>query len=91
MGEQNKAVAIKFIKAFSDGDAATAKACLASDAQTVAKDFGKLSGRRPYALIVATTATFKDTTPTGLQPDFLTVTSSFFHAFQFRKAVEGFQ
>jgi uncharacterized protein len=75
MSEQNKAVALKFIEAFSDGDAETAKACLAPDALTVAKGFGKLSGPRPYDLIVATTAAFKDIIPTGLRPDFKTVTA----------------
>ena len=75
MSEQNKAVVIKFIEAFSDGDAETAKTCLATDAQTVAKGFGKLSGRRPYDLIVATTAAFKDIIPTGLQPQFKSVTA----------------
>lgn len=75
MSEENKAVAIKFIEAFSAGDAETAKTCLAPDAVTVAKGFGKLSGPRPYELIVATTAAFKDTIPTGLRPDFKTVTA----------------
>jgi uncharacterized protein len=75
MSEQNKAVALKFIEAFSDGDAETAKACLAPDALTVAKGFGKLSGPRPYELIVATTAAFKDIIPTGLRPNFKTVTA----------------
>lgn len=75
MIEQNKAVVIKFIEAFSNGDAETAKTCLATDAQTIAKGFGKLSGPRPYSLIVATTAAFKDTIPTGLQPEFVSVTA----------------
>ncbi|VWX47275.1 nuclear transport factor 2 family protein [Novosphingobium sp. 9U] len=75
MSEENKAVVIKFIKAFSDGDAETAKTCLAPDAMTIAKGFGKLSGPRPYELIVATTALFKETVPTGLRPDFKTVTA----------------
>jgi ketosteroid isomerase-like protein len=75
MSEQNKGVVITFIKAFSDGDAETAKTCLAQDALTVAKGFGKLSGPRPYELIIATTAIFKDAIPTGLRPEFLTVTA----------------
>jgi ketosteroid isomerase-like protein len=75
MSEQNKAVAIKFIKAFSDGDAQTAETCLAPDAVAVAKGFGKLSGARPRDLILATTAAFKETIPTGLQPQFLTTTA----------------
>ena len=44
MSEENKAVVVKFIEAFSDGDAETAKACLAPGAMTIAKGFGKLSG-----------------------------------------------
>lgn len=74
MNEQNKALVVKFIEAFSDGDVKTAKACLAPNAQTVAKGFGQLSGPRPYEIILATTATFKDIIPTGLQPRILTVT-----------------
>jgi len=73
--DQNKEVVRKFIKAFSDGDAVTAETCLAPGALTVAKGFGKLSGPRPRELILATTAAFKDTIPTGLQPNFLTVTA----------------
>ncbi|MGN6358562.1 MAG: nuclear transport factor 2 family protein [Novosphingobium sp.] len=66
---------VKFIEAFSDGDAETAKIYLAPDARTVAKGFGKLSGPRPYDLVVATTAAFKETIPTGLRPRFLSVTA----------------
>jgi ketosteroid isomerase-like protein len=75
MTETNKATVIKFIEAFSDGDAVTAETCLAPGAVTHAKGFGKLSGSRPRELILATTATFKDAIPTGLQPEFLTVTA----------------
>ncbi len=75
MSEHNKAVAIKFIEAFSDGDAVTAETCLAPDAVTIAKGFGQLSGPRPRDLILATTAAFKDTIPTGLQPKILTTTA----------------
>jgi ketosteroid isomerase-like protein len=70
----NKAVAIRFIEAFSRGDAEAAKACLASDAVTIAKGFGALSGPRPYDIIVATTAAFRDLIPTGLRPSFRSVT-----------------
>lgn len=75
MSEKNKEVVLKFIRAFSDGDAETAKTCLAPDALTVAKGFGKLSGPRPYKIIVATTAAFKELIPTGLRPTFHTVTA----------------
>lgn len=75
MSEANKAVVVTFIKAFSDGDAETAKTCLAPGAMTIAKGFGKLSGPRPYEIIVATTASFKDIIPTGLRPEFISLTS----------------
>jgi len=75
MSEQNKKVVVNFIEAFSRGDAEAAKACLAPDAITFAKGFGKLSGARPYDLIVATTGSFRDLIPTGLQPTFHTVTA----------------
>lgn len=75
MTERNKELAIKFIKAFSDGDVRTAETCLAPGALTVAKGFGKLSGPRPRELILATTGAFKDTIPTGLQPSFQSITA----------------
>jgi uncharacterized protein len=75
MSTHNKDIVIKFIEAFSSGDAEAAKTCLAPDAVTIAKGFGKLSGPRPHDLIIATTAAFKDTIPTGLRPKFLTVTA----------------
>jgi len=40
---------------------------------TYAKGYGKLSGPRPYEIIIATTATFKDIIPTGLRPSFKSV------------------
>ncbi len=75
MSEDNKAVVIRFIKAFSDGDAEAAATCLAPGATVTAKGFGKLSGPRTRELILATTAAFKETIPTGLRPEFLTVTA----------------
>ncbi len=73
MIEQNKETVIKFINAFSNGDAETAKTCLAPDAVTHAMGYGQLSGPRPYEIIIATTATFKDIMPTGLRPSFKSV------------------
>lgn len=73
MIEQNKKTVIKFIESFSDGNAEAAKSCLAPDAVTYAKGYGKLSGPRPYEIIIATTATFKDIIPTGLRPSFKSV------------------
>jgi uncharacterized protein len=74
VSEDNKVIVRKFIEAFSRGDAATAETCLAPDAMTVAKGFGNLSGERPRALILATTAAFKDLIPTGLRPKFISMT-----------------
>jgi ketosteroid isomerase-like protein len=73
MSEQNKRVAINFIEAFSRGDALAAKTYLAPDAVTIAKGFGKLSGSRPYEIIIATTAAFRELIPTGLRPTFHSV------------------
>lgn len=75
MSQHNKDVVLKFIRAFSDGDAETAKTCLRPDAVTIAKGYGKLSGPRPYELIVATTGAFKELIPTGLRPQFKSVTA----------------
>ena len=75
MSEQNKQIAVRFIEAFSRGDVEAAKACLAPDAVTIAKGFGKLSGPRSYELIVATTGAFKEIIPSGLRPAFHSVTA----------------
>lgn len=75
MSEQNKQVVRDFIEAFSRGDVEASKACLSPDAITYAKGFGKLSGPRPYELIVATTGAFRELIPTGLRPQFKTVTA----------------
>ena len=75
MSERNKQVVVDFIEAFSRGDVDAAKPCLAPDAVTIAKDFGKLSGPRTYEFIVATTGAFKELIPTGLRPSFQSVTA----------------
>ncbi|HTV95199.1 MAG TPA: nuclear transport factor 2 family protein [Steroidobacteraceae bacterium] len=74
MSEENKKVAIRFIEAFSRGDAEAAKSCLAPDAVAIAKGFGKLSGSRSYEIILATTGAFKDVIPSGLRPAIQAVT-----------------
>jgi ketosteroid isomerase-like protein len=73
MSEQSKRTVVKFIEAFSRGDAEEIKAYLAPDAVAIAKGFGKLSGSRSYEFIVATTGVFKAAIPTGLRPSFKTV------------------
>lgn len=75
MSEQNKELVLKFIEGFSRGDVEAAKACLAPDAITYAKGFGKLSGPRSYEFILATTGAFTELVPTGLRPQFKTVTA----------------
>lgn len=75
MSEQNKQVAVRFIEAFSRGDADAAEQCLAPDAVAIAKGFGKLSGSRHYEFIVATTGAFKDLIPSGLRPSVQSVTA----------------
>ena len=75
MSEQNKQIVVDFIEAFSRGDVDAAKPCLAPDAVTIAKGFGKLSGPRTYEFIVATTGAFKELIPTGLRPSFQSVTA----------------
>lgn len=75
MSEQNKEVVLRFIRAFSDGDVETAKTCLTPETTVMAKGFGKLSGPRTYDIIVATTGAFRQVIPTGLRPDFKTVTA----------------
>lgn len=73
MSELNREVVLRFIDAFSRGDAEVADTCLAADAMTHAKGFGMLSGPRHRDLILATTAAFRDLIPTGLSPTFNSV------------------
>ena len=68
MSEQNKQVVVRFIEAMGKSDAATAAACLAPDAFTVAKGFGKFAGVRHYDQIVGTIDWFKQLMPGGLRP-----------------------
>ena len=75
MTDRNKATALRFIEAFSSGDSETAAACLASDAQTVAKGFGKLSGVRPRELILPRQLRFATPYRPASIPDFRSVTA----------------
>jgi ketosteroid isomerase-like protein len=75
MSELNKTVVLTFIKAMGQSDAATAATCLAPDAFTLAKGFGKFAGVRRYETILATIAAFKQLVPTGLSPTIHTVTA----------------
>ncbi|HVK98947.1 MAG TPA: nuclear transport factor 2 family protein [Dongiaceae bacterium] len=75
MSEQNKQVVLTFINAMGSSDGATAAACLAEDAFTLAKGFGKFAGVRRYETIVGTVDAFKQLLPTGLRPDIKSVTA----------------
>jgi ketosteroid isomerase-like protein len=75
MSEQNKQVVLTFLRAMGTSDAATAATCLAPDAYTLAKGFGRFAGVRTHDTILATIAAFRQLVPTGLSPDVLTVTA----------------
>ena len=75
MSEQNKQVVIKFIEAMGRSDAAAAAPCLAPDAFTLAKGFGKFAGVRHHDVILATIDAFKQLVPSGLSPTIHTVTA----------------
>lgn len=70
MSESNKKTALAFLDAMSAGDAAAADPCLTADAFTVSRGFGKVSGRRDRAAMLATMSAFKDLVPTGFRPTF---------------------
>ncbi len=75
MSEENKKVVIKFIEAMSNGDAAAAAPCLAPDAITLAKGFGKFAGVRRHDVILATIDAFRKLVPTGLSCTIRSVTA----------------
>jgi len=75
VSDQNKIVVLKFIEAMGASDGATAATCLALDAFTLAKGFGKFAGVRRYDTIVGTIDAFKKLVPTGLRPDIKSVTA----------------
>ncbi|MAR92791.1 MAG: hypothetical protein CML06_18230 [Pseudomonadales bacterium] len=73
--EHNKKVVKTFIDAMGTSDPETAATCLAPDAFTLAKGFGKFAGVREFDTIVGTIAAFKQLLPTGLRPDYVSVTA----------------
>ena len=75
MSEQNKQVVLTFIEAMGKGDAAAAAPCLAPDAFTLAKGFGKFAGVRTHDTILATIAAFSKLVPNGMHPDIHSVTA----------------
>lgn len=75
MSEQNKQVVLNFINAMGKGDAEEAAPCLAPDAFTLAKGFGKFAGVRQHDLILATISAFRKLVPDGMQPVIQSVTA----------------
>jgi hypothetical protein len=75
MSEQNKQVVLKFIEAMGKGDAVAAAPCLAPDAFTLAKGFGKFAGVRQHDLILATIKAFRKLVPAGMHPTVHSVTA----------------
>ena len=75
MSEQNKQVVLNFINAMGKGDAEEAAPCLAPDAFTLAKGFGKFAGVRQHDLILATINAFRKLVPDGMQPVIQSVTA----------------
>ena len=75
MSEQNKRVVMSFIEAMGKSDPDTAAKCLAPDATTLAKGFGKFAGVRHRDRIIATIAVFKQLVPSGLSPIVHTITA----------------
>ncbi len=75
MSEDNKQIVLKFIEAMGASDADSAAVCLAKDAFTLAKGFGKFAGVRRYDTIVGTINAFRKLVPTGLRPTVHTVTA----------------
>lgn len=74
MSERNKQTAVKFIEAMGKGDAVALAALLTPDAKATTKGFGKLSGTREHDLVVGTAGAFKQLWPSGLNPEFKSVT-----------------
>ncbi len=74
MSEQNKQVVLRFIEAMGKGNAEDAAPCLAPDAFTLAKGFGKFAGMRQHDLILATIGAFRKLVPDGMQPVIQSVT-----------------
>jgi len=73
MSEENKQVALKFIKAMGDNDAAAAAECLASDAYAVATGNSHFKGKRDARMMIDGIEAFKHLMPSGLAFTILSV------------------
>lgn len=72
--EQNKSVVLSFIEAMSRSNASMAEACLAPDAFTIAKGYGKFAGVRKRDVMLGTIDSFAELLPTGLNVEIKSVT-----------------
>jgi ketosteroid isomerase-like protein len=68
MNEANKQVALKFLHAMSEGDAAGQAECMTEDAFTNTMGFAGVSGRRDRETMLATVEAFNDVVPGGFHP-----------------------
>ena len=75
MSDRDTQVALAFIAAMGEGDAAAADPLLAPDAIAVTKGFGKIGGTRDRATTIGNLGSFKQLMPTGLRPTILSVTA----------------
>jgi ketosteroid isomerase-like protein len=75
MSESHIKLALEFLDAMDHGDAERAAHCLAADAFTVSKGFGKVSGRRDREAMLGTMAAFRQIVPTGFRPEVHSVTA----------------
>jgi ketosteroid isomerase-like protein len=75
MAENDKQVVLTFLEAMSASDPETAARCLAPDACTLAKGFGKFAGVRRHEQIIGTIGAFKTLLPTGLRLSVKSVTA----------------
>ena len=73
--ERNKAVVLDFIDAMSTGNAARADTCLAPDAFTEAKGYGKFAGVRQRETMIGTIDAFNRMLPAGLNVEIKSVTT----------------
>lgn len=75
MSEENVKVVLDFLEAMSTSDAEKADKCVGPKAFTMAKGYGKFSGRRERVTMVGTIASFEQLLPTGLNIEVKSVTS----------------
>jgi ketosteroid isomerase-like protein len=75
MSEANKRVALQFLKAMNEADAAGQEDCLTEDVVTHTHGFGKVSGTRNRETMLATVDAFKAILPGGFNPKFNRVTA----------------